>query len=199
MPALTKQLESTDWRSRELAAAGLGTIGPAASSTTDKLAALLRDGDSDVRSAALQALSQIDPNRTPAMPALRTVPDDRQVDDRTDNLIAGPFDTEGVAGRFAGTDRPAGERRHANDGEDACRQGVAICSTAAVGLAQYGREAKPALKPLIASLKDSNGYVRTCAIEALGRIGQDAQAATADLIERWGDDSPPVRSAAARA
>ena len=184
MPALTKQLESTDWRSRELAAEGLGTIGPAASSTTGKLAALLRDEDSDVPHAAFQALSQIDPNRTPAMPALRTAPDDRQVDDRTSKLIAGPFRIL----KALPDDSPEPIGPPAKDAMPTMVKMLAgkewqSRSTAAVGLAQYGREAKPALKPLIASLKDSNGYVRTCAIEALGRIGQDAQAATADLIE----------------
>ena len=134
------------------------------------------------------------------MPALRTSPDDRQVDDRTSKLIAGPFRIL----KALPDDSPEPIGPPAKDAMPTMVKMLAgkewqSRSTAAVGLAQYGREAKPALKPLIASLKDSNGYVRTCAIEALGRIGQDAQAATADLIERLGDDSPPVRSAAARA
>ena len=40
--------------------------------------------------------------------------------------------------------------------------------------------------------------MRVCAIEALGRIGPEAQAATAGLIERLHEEHASVRSAAAR-
>ena len=49
------------------------------------------------------------------------------------------------------------------------------------------------------SLNDTQGYVRVCAIEALGHIGPAAAPATAGLIARLNDASPAVRSAAARA
>ena len=52
---------------------------------------------------------------------------------------------------------------------------------------------------LAALLKDVDGDVRVCAMEALGRIGPEAQAATAGLIERLHDSLPAARSAATRA
>jgi len=69
-----------------------------------------------------------------------------------------------------------------------------ICEEAAKSL---GRKGPPAIDSLIKLLPDSRPFVRTIAINELGRM--EATGATADLLKATGDRQPLVRSAALQA
>ncbi len=67
-------------------------------------------------------------------------------------------------------------------------------------LVALGPDAKPALLPLCAALRDRNPAVRRKAAEALGNIGPDARAtARRDLIDALRDADPDVAAAATAA
>ena len=63
-------------------------------------------------------------------------------------------------------------------------------------LAGIGR---PAVRPLVAALKDEDVRVRSGAAEALGKIGPDAAEAAPALVDALKDPRPDVRAAAAAA
>ena len=70
----------------------------------------------------------------------------------------------------------------------------------ASGLADLGKDAKPAIKPLVKALKDQDRFVRRFAAQALGNIGPDAaKDAIPGLTALLDDDKQPVREAAIKA
>lgn len=70
--------------------------------------------------------------------------------------------------------------------------------SAAKELSELGKDAKPAIKPLVKALKDQDRFVRRFAAQALGNIGPDARAAIAPLSDLIGDDRQQVREAAVK-
>ena len=97
VPELVHQLDSTDWRARELAAAGLGKIGPAARNAAPHLVRRLATTTTpDVRIAAGQALLRIEPDATHAMPVLEKLLNDKQAQIASERLIHGGPLLEGV-------------------------------------------------------------------------------------------------------
>jgi HEAT repeat protein len=66
---------------------------------------------------------------------------------------------------------------------------------ACVELAKAGPDAAPAVQPLIAALKDSDGLVRRLAAYALGQIGEKAKEAIPALKPLLGDNDREVITA----
>jgi HEAT repeat protein len=70
---------------------------------------------------------------------------------------------------------------------------------AAQGLAEAGKDAKPAVAALIKALKDEDRFVRRFSAQAIGNIGPDAKTALKPLAALINDDKENVREAAVQA
>ena len=70
---------------------------------------------------------------------------------------------------------------------------AAVRTGAAELIGRLGEYAKPALKTLIAALKDSDVGVRAAAADALGKIGPDAKAAVPEMLPLLKESDASVR------
>jgi HEAT repeat protein/S1-C subfamily serine protease len=202
VPALRQCLRDPDARVRIQALRTLAQLGPIAAkdqaTVPDISRALREDKNHDVRSEAAVALGKMGQAAVPALPALEDALKDTNRDVRVNvlstfealgpdakpaisNLVAalkerdrdvrlGAISALGAMGPDA---RPALEKMLELMGDRDLRE--------AVGRA-FARIGKPAVKALTQALDSGNGEVRRTAIEALGEIGPDADAAFAKLF-----------------
>ncbi|HZP83413.1 MAG TPA: HEAT repeat domain-containing protein [Chthonomonadaceae bacterium] len=173
IPALREEVRIGTEESRRHAACGLSLIGKAA---VPALLSLAEEEDWRVRSAAVDALSEIGPATPEVVPAL-----DRALGDPADWVRRHAADALGTIGKNAGAAVPA-LARTLMDAQPYVR------INAATALAKIGPEAEEAVPALIAALDDPDRYTRAFAAIALRRIGTPAaQEALLDLLEtaRW--------------
>jgi HEAT repeat protein len=137
---------------------------------------------------AAQALGEIGPGATDAVPAL--VQALKDVDEEFDRLtIAGALCRVRPRERAALNTLEAG-LRHAN---------FQPRQLAAMLLGELGPDAAPVVPSLAKLLSDIDESVRTAAAEALAKIGRDGPSAVPALLRALEDEKPKVRTAAATA
>jgi HEAT repeat protein len=167
VPALTDALRDNDPAVRQAAAEVLGLLGPVARESVPALTGVLKDKTPATALAAALSLAWIDPTRTDAVPLLA---------DALDNPAA--TEALGAIGPGARTAVPALiaalKPRKGGENNDLLRAG------ARYALARIG---PPAVRELIAALKDNNEGVASAAAEALGWILPPQKAAVGPLRE----------------
>jgi HEAT repeat protein len=167
----------------------LGQIGPGAAPAVDELAKLVGDKDDNLATEAVLALGKIGPDAKPAVPELT------KALDRADcpNAHAIIY-TLGRIGPNAASAEPL--LLKAMKSKDA-----SLSVVAAWALTKIDAHADKAetISVFIAGLSDSLPETRKAAAEALGDLGPAARDAVSALKKASGDESKPVREAAAKA
>jgi HEAT repeat protein len=143
------------------AARDLGDLGVAARAAIPALAAAMRDGSPNLRTAAGKALAQIGSAAVPELSKTLQEPDARlrHTAARALSRIGPPARDAVPALTLALRDRSVGVR-----------------ANAVLALGEVGPEARSSVPDLVRLLGDGNEMVRTLALEALRSIGKDATA-----------------------
>jgi HEAT repeat protein len=178
---------------RAAAATALGRLGSDAKSAVPALIALLKDKDDTPRAAAAEALGRIGVEAQDAVPALLEVLKDRQADPQPRIRAAFALGRLGVgdagqvvtalAETLAEPQAPADLRKTTADSLSLlCKGG------------RLGKEAAPAVSPLVQALRDKeNVELRRSAAAALDQIGAEAKVALPDVKSALQDDDKFVR------
>jgi HEAT repeat protein len=169
---------------RRKAVESLKKIGPPARTVVPALVEALKEVDGDIRHYAVETLGGLGQEAKPAMPRLIESLNDRDTDIRIQAVRA-----------LARIDPKAKEvvpslQTLLHDSERDVRLEV---------LDALGQCGKPAVAPLIESLKDLDSNILIHAAESLGRIGPEAKEALPALRPLLKDDIEEVRNVAAKA
>jgi HEAT repeat protein len=164
VPALVKQLKSTDPDARRAAAKELGEVGSDAKPAITALSGALSDKDLFVRRFAAQALGEIGPDaRSAVKPLTEALKDSKkEVAEAAATALGKIGAVEPLAALVGDAKRDAAPRRRAIE-----------------ALGTMKAEARSAVPALTAALKDKD--LRLEAADALGEIGADASSALKDL------------------
>lgn len=180
IPSLTEALEDTEIDVRCSAALALAKMGSAAKNSVPNLVKVLKnDTNKDLRRNVIAALEGLGPNAKESIPELKALLRDRDKDIQGSALTAlaamGP------------------EAKDAVKNITLLLEDKDLRGTASETLAKIG---KPAVPELIKALTDAKPEVRLAAVETLGQIGPEAEAALPALGIRKGKDLPEIREAA---
>jgi HEAT repeat protein len=164
VPALVKQLKSTDPDMRRSAAKELGEAGADAKPAITALAEALKDRDLFVRRFAAQALGEIGPDARPAVKALTGALNDpkKEVSQAAATALGKIGAAEPLAALVADTKKETTARRKAIE-----------------ALGAMKADARSAVPTLTKALKERE--LRLEAADALGEIGPDASSALKEL------------------
>jgi len=192
---LIGKLKSKDIETRVDACASLAKLGPAAKNAVTPLVNVVnKDANKLPRRAAIEALGAIGPAAGPAASPLVAVfkaePDLRAEAGKALGRIGGQTAVTGLTALLP-VDKKATDKDKAPDN--------ALRTAAATALANFGADAKPAVKALHALLAEKDAKLKLAAVVALGQIGPAAREAIPDLLEVLTDGDNAQKLAAIEA
>jgi HEAT repeat protein len=184
IPPLAAAVKRKEATVRKKAVESLEKVGPKNKTVVPALMAALKEVDGDIRHYAIETLGGFGAEAKSAMPVLIETLDDRDMDIRIQAVRAlvriDPTAKEVV---------PALEKLLHDSERDVRLE----------ALDALGRCGKPAVAPLLESLKDLDSNILVHAAESLGRIGPEAKEALPALSLLLKDDVEEVRNVAAAA
>jgi HEAT repeat protein len=184
IPPLAAAVKRKEATVRKKAVESLAKVGPKNKTVVPALLGALKEVDGDIRHYAVEGLGNVGVEAKPAMPALIETLDDRDMDIRI-QAVRALVRIDPTAKAVV----PALQKL-LRDPERDVRQEV---------LDALGQCGKPAVAPLMESLKDLDSNILVHAAESLGRIGPDAKEAVPTLRLLLKDDVEEVRNVAAAA
>ncbi len=211
-------------RVREACAVALGKLEWSAKNAVPALAQALKDDNSAVRAAAVEALRRIGNDASDALTALQEVAKDEKGDRsmRTQAIHAiarldkdSPVDTGLLLKLWHDPATPVEIRVAVADALDQlaitsaaadlgtelaiAKNDLEVRRGAAVALVHFGADSKPAVPHLRAALKDDDKFVRSLSMNALGKVkdlGDERKGVIMDLCNAFKDRVLEVRVAA---
>jgi HEAT repeat protein len=211
-------------RVREACAVALGKLEWSAKNAVPALAQALKDDNTAVRGAAVEALRRIGNDASDALAALQEIAKDEKGDRlmRTEAIHAiarldkdSPVETGLLLKIWHDPGAPVEVRVAVADALDQlmitsaaadlgtelaiAKNDLEVRRGAAVALVHFGADARPAIPQLRAALKDDDKFVRSLSMNALGKVkefGDERKSVLMDLCNAFKDRVLEVRVAA---